>query len=157
MNVNVRLCFELPFMTEALQREWMRCKDKAERQRNIDKRIDLLATLLALYPDTDTEALAKQLGMTKKTVVFYARMFCVRKSKEYRSEINRKNGYHPNKTNPNARQVEKVASNGCVVATYRSVTDAAMANNIHRKTMCTYCLRGMQHYKDGYKYRYKKQ
>lgn len=155
MNVDVRLRFELPFMTEELQREWLRCKDKAERQKNIDKRTDLLATLLALYPNTETEALAKQLGMTKKTVIFYARMFCVRKSKEFRSEINRRNGDHPNKTNPHAREVEKVSRNGRVVATYRSTTEAARANNIHERTMGTYCNRGMKQYKDGYKYRYK--
>ena len=157
MNVDVRLCFELPFMTEELQREWLRCKDKAEMQKNIDKRTDLLATMLALYPNTQTDALAKMLGLRKRSVMFYAKMFGVCKSKEYRSEVNRRNGDHPNKTNPYAREVEKVARNGRVVATYRSTTEAGRANNIHERTMSTYCLKGMQRYKDGYKYRYKKQ
>ena len=157
MNVDVLSCFELPFMTEELQREWLRCNDKIERQKNIDKRTDMLATLLALYPKTETEKLAKRLGMTKRTVIFYARMFGVSKSKEYRSEINRRNGDHPNKTNPKAIEVEKVARNGRVVATYRSTFEAARANNIQPRTMGTYCQRGMKRYKDGYKYRYKKQ
>lgn len=157
MNVDVLSCFELPFMTEELKHEWLRCTSKAERQKNIDKRTDMLATLLALYPDTETEVLAKQLGMTERTVIYYARMFGVSKSKEFRSEINRRNGDHPNKTNPKAREVEKVARNGRVVATYRSTFEAARANNIQPRTMGTYCQRGMKRYKDGYKYRYKTQ
>ena len=158
MNVDVLSCFELPFMTEELKHEWLRCTSKAERQKNIDKRTDMLATLLALYPDTETEVLAKQLGMTERTVIFYARMFGVSKSKEFRSEINRRNGEHPNKGhNPNARPVEKVARNGRVVATYRSTTEAEKANGMVHGLIYSRCSGRCKQYINGYKYRYKKQ
>ena len=48
MNVDVLSCFELPFMTEELKHEWLRCTSKAERQKNHAMRllhIDLVITL----------------------------------------------------------------------------------------------------------------
>lgn len=92
MKVDFLLYFELPFLTDALFREWKDCRSESERERNIEKRTDLLATMLALYPDTETSEISKQLGISEQTVKLYAGMFGVHKSREYRSDIGRKNG-----------------------------------------------------------------
>ena len=68
MKVDFLLYFELPFLTDALFREWKDCRSESERERNIEKRTDLLATMLALYPDTETSEISKQLGISEQTV-----------------------------------------------------------------------------------------
>ena len=157
MNVDVLLCFELPFLTDELRQEWRECKNDKERERNIEKRTDLFATMLALYPDKETSEISNLLGISEKRITEYASIFGVHKSKEFRSEVNRKNGNHPNKgKQPDAKAVEKVARNGRVVATYRSTTEAARANGIKDKTMSKSVVKNLKIYRDGYLYRYKK-
>lgn len=153
MNVDVLLCFELPFLTDELRQEWRECKNDKERERNIEKRTDLFATMLALYPYTETEVLEKQLGISAQRIKEYCGIIGVRKSKEYRSEINRKNG---SLHNPKTKPIEKVARNGRVVATYKSVSEAARENGYSDKTISFYCNRQSRRLK-GYKYRYKKE
>lgn len=157
MFINVELCFALPFLKEELFQEWIKCTDKKEKERNIDKRTDLFATMLAMYPNCKTSDISKQLGISKQVIRIYARLFGLHKSKELRSEINRQNGDHPKKgIQPNAKAVEKVARNGRVVATYRSTTEAARTNGISVKVMYNSCKRKIHKYRDGYLYRYKK-
>lgn len=157
MFIRVELCFALPFLKEELFQEWIKCTDKKEKERNIDKRTDLLATMLAMYPNCKTSEISKQLGISKQIIRLYAGLFGIHKSKELRSGINRQNGDHPKKgIQPNAKAVEKVARNGRVVATYRSTTEAARANGIKEKTMSKSCVKNLKIYRDGYLYRYKK-
>lgn len=157
MFIRVELCFALPFLKEELLQEWIKCTDKKEKERNIDKRTDLLATMLAMYPNCKTSEISKQLGISKQIIRLYAGLFGIHKSKELRSEINRQNGDHPKKgIHPNAKAVEKVARNGRVVATYRSTTEAARANGISSKVMYNSCKWEIHKYRDGYLYRYKK-
>lgn len=157
MFIRVELCFELPFLKEELLQEWKNCTDNKEKERNIDKRTDLLATMLAMYPNCKTSEISKQLGISKGVIKIYARLFGIHKSKELLSEIHRQNGDHPKKgIHPNAKAVEKVARNGRVVATYRSTTEAARANGISSKVMYNSCKWEIHKYRDGYLYRYKK-
>ncbi len=151
MNVDVLLCFELPFLTDELYRDWVEHDNPKDREKNMEKRTDLLATMLALYPNKDTSEISKQLGISEKRITTYASMFGVKKSKEFRSEVNRKNGGRSNPGKP----IEKVARNGRVVATYTSTKEAAQANGISDRTI-RYCCTGKQSSTRGYKYRYKK-
>lgn len=153
MNVDVLLCFELPFLTDELRQEWRECKNDKERERNIEKRTDPFATMLALYPYTETEVLEKQLGISAKRIKEYCGIIGIRKSKELRSEINRKNG---SLHNPKTKPIEKVARNGRVVATYKSASEAAKENDCSNRTIWDCCNRQSRRLK-GYKYRYKKQ
>ena len=73
----------------------------------------MFATLLALYPHKSSEEIAQQLGMSERHVMEIASIFGIKKCKKYRSDVNRKNGEHPNKGHqPGAKPVEKVARNG---------------------------------------------
>ena len=70
----------------------------AERHRAsflLDERIHLLATLLALYPFTDTEELSKEFLLSEITIKQIVHHYHVKRSKEKRSEINRRNGDNP--------------------------------------------------------------
>ena len=157
MFIRVELCFALPFLKEELLQEWIKCTDNKEKERNIDKRTDLFATMLAMYPNCKTSEISKQLGISKGVIKTYAGLFGIHKSKELLSEIYRQNGDHPKKgIQPNAKAVEKVARNGRVVATYRSTTEAARTNGISVKVMYNSCKRKIHKYRDGYLYRYKK-
>ena len=116
----------------------------------------MFATLLALYPHKSSEEIAQQLGMSERHVMEIASIFGIKKCKKYRSDVNRKNGEHPNKGHqPGAKPVEKVARNGRVVATYRSTVEAADANGISRIVMSNTCKNKIHKYRDGYLYRYK--
>lgn len=58
----------------------------------IDDRIHLLAMLLALYPFTDNDSLAKEFCLSKKQIMDIAHLHHIYKSDEQRSCVNRKNG-----------------------------------------------------------------
>lgn len=156
MNIRIELCFELPFMTNELKNEYLYRATGKDKERNIERRTDLFATILALYPFISNEEISKRTGVSERTISEIASIFDIRKTEEYRSEVNRRNGYHPNKISPNARPVEKVARNGRVVATYRSTNEAARANGIAVKTISWSCTNNSKKYRDGYLYRYKK-
>jgi hypothetical protein len=56
------------------------------------------------------------------------------------------------------RPIEKVARNGRVVATYKSVSEAAEMNSLSPNAINDHCRGKVKGYsKAGYKYRYKKQ
>ena len=59
---------------------------------HIEERTHLLATLLALYPFTDTKDLADEFKMTEKSVTQIANYNHIYKSSEKRSCINTENG-----------------------------------------------------------------
>ena len=61
----------------------------------IEERTDLLAKLLALYPFTDTEQLAREFMLTHKFVNQLACFYGVFKSKEVRNQIYKQNGDNP--------------------------------------------------------------
>lgn len=59
---------------------------------HIEQRTHLLATLLALYPFTDTKELANEFKMTEESVTQIANYNQIYKSSEKRSSINKENG-----------------------------------------------------------------
>lgn len=61
----------------------------------LDERIHLLATLLALYPFTDTEELSKEFLLSEITIKQIVHYYHVKRSKEKRREINTRNGNNP--------------------------------------------------------------
>lgn len=154
MNIRIELCFELPFLTKELMEEFL-YSDK-DKNKNIDKRTDLFATIMALYPYMSTDEISKRTGVSERVIKEIAVIFGIRKNKQFRSEINRRNGDHPKKgQQPNARPVEKVTRNGRVVATYRSTVEAADANRLNRKLVSDSCRKRIHKYRNGYLYRYK--
>lgn len=60
------LYFELPFITRELCLDYL--NNPKNRANNIEKRIDMLATILALYPYKETSEIARQLGIKEKTL-----------------------------------------------------------------------------------------
>ncbi len=61
----------------------------------IEERTDLLAKLLALYPFTDTEQLAREFMLNHKFVNQLAHFYGVIKTKDVRSQIAKQNGDNP--------------------------------------------------------------
>lgn len=154
MKIRIELCFELPFLTKELMEDFL--YSEKDKSKNIDKRTDLFATIMALYPYISTEEISKRTGVTEQMIKEIAGIFGIHKSKRFRSEINRRNGDHPKQgQQKNARPVEKVARNGRVVATYRSTVEAADANGLDRKLVSNSCNKRIHKYRNGYLYRYK--
>lgn len=133
-----------------------------------DEHIDILATLLCLYPYTPTADLELEFGIPQNKIRFVADVLGAIKSKEARQEavdylqrqhrelIQRRGGDQGN--NAQSKKVEKVARNGRLVATYDSINEAAEANGCDHHTISSRCSGKTTSYtKDGYKYRYKKQ
>lgn len=151
MNVDVKLCFKLPFFTKEIENDWR--NNKAGRAKNIDKRTDMLATILALYPFTKTEEIAKEFNVSAKSIAVMANLFGIRKSDEFRSDVNRNNA---TANSDGAKIVEKVSRNGKVVETYLSISDASKVNGIPRNTLSYLCNgRRKNKYINGYRYRFK--
>ena len=132
-----------------------------------DEMFDVLFTFINLYPFTSDRDLAFEFGITKAQVKTIANILKMVKSPEARREavdylqrqhrelIQRRGG---NQGNHFTRPVEKVARNGRVVATYKSVSEAADMNNLSPNAINDHCHGNVKGYsKAGYKYRYKKQ
>ena len=132
-----------------------------------DEMFDVLFTFINLYPFTSDRDLAFEFGITKAQVKTIANILKMVKSPEARREaadylqrqhrelIQRRGG---NQGNHFTRPVEKVAKNGRVVATYKSVSEAAEMNGFVENTIMKHCNGKIKSYAtDGYKYRYKKQ
>ena len=88
-----------------------------ERQKRLDIRADILANILAAYPTTPTAKLAKEYGLTNEYISQLAMQHGVHKV-----------GYKGNRTAAN--KVEKVDSEGKVVAVYDSANKAAKAEGV---------------------------
>ena len=132
-----------------------------------DEMFDVLFTFINLYPFTSDRDLAFEFGITKAQVKTIANILKMVKSPEARREaadylqrqhrelIQRRGG---DQGNHFMRPVEKVARNGRVVETYKSVSEAADMNNLSPNAINDHCHGNVKGYsKAGYKYRYKKQ
>ena len=132
-----------------------------------DEMFDVLFTFINLYPFTSDRDLAFEFGITKAQVKTIANILKMAKSPEARREaadylqrqhrelIQRRGG---DQGNHFMRPVEKVARNGRVVATYKSVSEAAEMNNLSHNAINNHCSGKVKGYSNaGYKYRYKKQ
>ena len=82
-----RRFFTVPRFRALLGEAWRYAPDGA-----MEQRLDILASILASYPNQDTEAIAKTYGMAPGTISILAHYFGVYKSKAKRREINIKNG-----------------------------------------------------------------
>ena len=132
------------------KREWSLhgVKDRKKRKEFIEKRMHLLATILAAFPTSSTKKLAKQLGISADIIRELAKMFGLRKAEGYLSEAYRNNDNAPR------REVQKVSPEGKVVKEYRSMKDAAADNKCDLKTIKTKCINGALF--NGFYYRFKK-
>ena len=146
------------------------CYDTNIHNQNLainDEMFDVLFTFINLYPFTSDRDLAFEFGITKAQVKTIANILKMAKSSEARREaadylqrqhrelIQRRGG---DQGNHFMRPVEKVARNGRVVATYKSVSEAAEMNNLSHNAINRHCSGKVKGYSNaGYKYRYKKQ
>ena len=133
-----------------------------------DYHVDILATLMSLYPFTPDKDLEYEFGIPANRIRDTAKVLGQIKSPEARREavdylqrqhrelIERRGGDKGNHTN--IKVVEKVARNGRVVATFDSAKDAADAYGWTDKTIREYCQdysKKRRYTKEGYTFRYK--
>lgn len=133
-----------------------------------DYHVDILATLMALYPFTPDKDLEYEFGIPANRIRDTAKVLGQIKSPEARREavdylqrqhrelIERRGGDKGNHSN--IKVVEKVARNGRVVATFDSAKDAADAYGWTDKTIREYCQdysKKRRYTKEGYTFRYK--
>lgn len=78
--------FWLPFFEK-----YLNYKSNHRSNERFDERMNLLSTLLALYPTTSNEELSKEFLLTPHFINMIAAFYGLRKSKETRSAINRSN------------------------------------------------------------------
>ena len=143
--------------------------DEVDRrsQEIADNHIDILATLMAAYPFTPDKDLEFEFGIPVQRIRDTARVLGQIKSPEARAEareylhkqhielIQRRGGDQGNHK-PRTRQVEKVDKKGKVLASYKSIVDAANRTGCTSKTIQKYCLSEKTIYmKDGITFRYK--
>ena len=140
--------------------------DYRKSQEIADKHIDILATLMAAYPFTPTDDLSFEIGLPVHRIRYVADAFRVMKSKEKREEardylkrqsielIERRGG---DQKNHFMRPVEKVTKRGRVLATYRSVADAASRSGFSTNTIQKYCQAKdeKKYTSEGFTFRYK--
>lgn len=131
-----------------------------------DRHVDILASLMALYPFTPDKDLVLEFNLPVERIREVARVLGAVKSTEARREaveylrkqhikmVERRGGDQGH-YNPVCKQVEKVSVDGMVMETYRSVKDAAAANKITDKTVRKYCNAKL-YTKEAYTFRYKK-
>ena len=134
---------------------------------NFDKQMDAFATIMASFPFTPINKLAKEFEVDRKRIIRDAELCGVEKSAELRAEAKDYLARQGLKLDDNRggdqgnhfmRPVEKVARNGRVVATYKSVLEAAEMNNLSHNAINNHCSGKVKGYSNaGYKYRYKKQ
>ena len=134
---------------------------------NFDKQMDAFATIMASFPFTPISKLAKEFDVDRKRIIRDAELCGVEKSTELRAEakdylarqgLKLDDDRGGDQGNHFMRPVEKVARNGRVVATYKSVLEAAEMNNLSHNAINNHCSGKVKGYSNaGYKYRYKKQ
>lgn len=142
----------------------MGIKDTDHRSEEIaDKHIDILATLMSLYPFTPDGDLEMEFGLPRNKIKYVAQVLGGVKSKEARQEaveylrkqdiefVERRGGDQGIHT---TKSVERVSKNGKVLATYKSAADAAHRTGYSVKTIQTYCKKHTPT-KDGFIFRYK--
>lgn len=144
-------------------------EEDSSSQDIIDSHIDILATLMSLYPFTPNKDLVFEFDIPRDRIREMARIFGQAKSPEARREavdylqrqhrelIQRRGGDKGNHNPINSKHVLKVSRNGIVMATYRSIADAAKNNGHSEKTIKKYCDSEKRIYnKDGFTFRYRK-
>ena len=134
-----------------------------------DYHVDILATLMALYPFTPDKDLEYEFGIPANRIRDTAKVLGQIKSPEARREavdylqrqhrtmIQRRGGDRGNYTN--IKVVEKVSRNGRVIETFESAKAAAKAIGWSDKTIREYCQdfdKKRRYTKEGYTYRYKR-
>ena len=132
-----------------------------------DRQMDAFATIMSSFPFTPISKLAKEFEVDRKRIIRDAELCGVEKSTELRAEakdylarqgLRLDDDRGGDQGNHFMRPVEKVARNGRVVATYKSVSEAADMNNLSPNAINDHCHGNVKGYsKAGYKYRYKKQ
>ena len=137
------------------------------RAANFDKQMDAFATIMAAFPFTPTKKLAGEFEVAPRRIEQNAELCGVEKSAELRAEakdylarqgLKLDDDRGGDQGNHFTRPIEKVARNGRVVATYKSVSEAAEMNNLSPNAINDHCRGNVKGYsKAGYKYRYKKQ
>jgi hypothetical protein len=144
-----------------------RTDDTDKKSQEIAERhVDILASIMALFPFTPTEDLSFEFGLQPNKISYVAQALGVLKSKDERDAarsylqkqglqlMERRGGLQSEHF---MKQIEKVARNGRVVATYKSINEAAEMNGIAAQTITKHCTGKIKGYTiDGYKYRYKK-
>ena len=140
---------------------------ESEKATALDRHIDAFATIMAAFPFTPINKLAKEFKVDRKRIIRDAELCGVEKSAELRTEakdylarqgLKLDDDRGGDQGNHFMRPVEKVARNGRVVATYKSVSEAADMNNLSPNAINDHCHGNVKGYsKAGYKYRYKKQ
>ena len=131
-----------------------------------DRQMDAFATIMASFPFTPINKLAKEFDVDRKRIIRDAELCGVEKSTELRAEakdylarqgLKLDDDRGGDQGNHFMRPVEKVARNGRVVATYKSVSEAAEMNNLSHNAINNHCSGKVKGYSNaGYKYRYKK-
>jgi hypothetical protein len=140
---------------------------ESEKATALDRHIDAFATIMAAFPFTPISKLEKEFEVDRKHIVHDAELCGVEKSTELRAEakdylarqgLKLDDDRGGDQGNHFMRPVEKVARNGRVVATYKSVLEAAEMNNLSHNAINNHCSGKVKGYSNaGYKYRYKKQ
>lgn len=148
-----------------------RIDDKDRKSQEIaDSHVDILASLMALYPFTPTEDLTFEFGLPPQRISYVATALSVIKSKEERDKareylqkqglqlIERRGGDQGNYAD--ARPVEKVGKYGRLIKSYDNMKAAARDNGLCANTVREHCNRYQKankfFTKDGYTFRFKK-
>ena len=138
---------------------------ESEKATALDRHIDAFATIMAAFPFTPINKLAKEFKVDRKRIIRDAELCGVEKSAELRTEakdylarqgLKLDDDRGGDQGNHFMRPVEKVARNGRVVATYKSVSEAAEMNNLSHNAINNHCSGKVKGYSNAcYKYRYK--
>ena len=149
-----------------------RYEDDDRRSQEIaDKHIDILATLMCLYPYTPDKDLEFEFGLPADRIRYAAAALGAIKSPEARHEavdylqrqhrelIQRRGGDQGNYAS--AKPVEKVGKYGRLIKSYDSIREAATDNGLCEDTIKGHCIRyhkAKKYFtKEGYTFRFKKQ
>lgn len=130
-----------------------------------DRHIDILATLMSLYPFTPTEDLEFEFGIPRHRITYVATMLNTMKSTEARREaveylkkqhiefVERRGG---DQGKHGEKPVEQISKRGKVMASFASAIEAAKATGYCERTVRTYCRRKKKIFtKEGFTFRYK--
>ena len=149
-----------------------RYEDDDRRSQEIaDKHIDILATLMSLYPYTPDKDLEFEFGLPADRIRYAAAALGAIKSPEARHEavdylqrqhrelIQRRGGDQGNYAS--AKPVEKVGKYGRLIKSYDSIREVATDNGLCEDTIKGHCIRyhkAKKYFtKEGFTFRFKKQ
>ena len=133
-----------------------------------DRHIDILATLMSLYPFTPTEDLEFEFGIPRNRIAFVANMLKTIKSTEARREaveylkkqhiefIQRRGGNQGNF--PMSKPVDKMSRNGRVIRAYKTIKEAEEDTGHAAETirnMCKAYDTKRKYTKEGYTFRFR--